>query len=411
MMFDAQKQIAPTELGARLAIARRNRNLSQEEVASKLGVSRPTYISIEKGSRTIKPAELDLLSNLFSRSVHELVSQREFIADFAPQFRITQSSEVSMEAVTSSVNKFQRACEDYLTLETLVEAPMPRYSYPEPYSHGALSQSAAAEEAATLERSRLNLGLGPISNLFEVLENEAGLRVFALPLSDFKIAGMFVYTDRLGGCILVNGQHPTTRQVWTLAHEYAHFVSDRFKDELTILIEYERRPRSEQFADAFAANFLMPSSGLRRRFLRIFQSRKDFTVADLCLLADQYGVSVEAMTRRLEGMTCIRKGAWEELAAEGFRSSRLRTHLSLGARQVVRHRFPDRYLRLAIQAFENELITESELMRVLHCSRVEARETVDALTQSTEVAQSGKMYQLDLNFGDTLGLASEERVA
>ena len=84
MMFDAQKQIAPAELGARLAIARRNKNLSQEEVASKLGVSRPTYVSIEKGSRKAKPAELDLLSKLYNRSVHELSSQREFIADFAP---------------------------------------------------------------------------------------------------------------------------------------------------------------------------------------------------------------------------------------------------------------------------------------------------------------------------------------
>lgn len=410
-MVEAQKQIAPAELGARLAIARRNRNLSQEEVAIKLGVSRPTYISIEKGLRTIKPAELDLLSQLFCRSVHELKSKHEFIAEFAPQFRITQASDVSMEAVTASVNKFQRACEDYLSLERLVGAPMPRYSYPEPYSHEGLSQLAAAEEAATLERSRLNLGLGPIPNLFETLENEAGVRVFALPLSDFKIAGMFFYTDQLGGCILVNGQHPPTRQTWSMAHEFAHFLSDRFQKELTILVEYERRPRSEQFADAFAANFLMPSSGLRQRFLRIIQSRKDFTVADLCLLAEQYGVSIEAMTRRLEGLKCIRKGAWEGLAAEGFEANRLRTHLGLGTRQVVRQRFPERYLRLAVQAFEDELITESELMRILHCSRVEARETVDALTQSTEVAQSGKMYQLDLNFRDTLMPASEEKVA
>src|SRR5207249_6179 len=134
-----------------------------------------------------------------------------------------------------------------------------------------------------------------IPDILGVLENEVGLRVFVLPLEEFKIAGMFAFTDRLGGCVLANGSHPQTRQNWTLAHEYGHFLTDRFQEEITVLVEYERKPRAEQFADSFAAAFLMPAAGLRQRFRRIVQSRSDFTVADLCLLADQYAVSVEAM--------------------------------------------------------------------------------------------------------------------
>ncbi len=411
MKMNALTNTLPAEMGRRLAIARRSRGLSQDDVAKQMDISRPTLVAVEKGARAVKPEELILFAQLYGRSVHELVSQREFIADFAPVFRITQASEVSTEAVTAAVKTFQRTCEDYLSLETLLKAPIPRYPYPEPYSPGGLSSQAAAEEAATMERSRLSLGQGPLPNLVEVLESDVGLRVFVLPLEEFKIAGMFVYTDVLGGCILVNGQHPRTRQNWSLAHEYAHFLTDRFREEITIFFEYERRPRSEQFADAFAASFLMPAAGLRQRFRRIVQSRKDFTVSDLCLLADQYNVSVEAMAHRLEGLGCVQNGTWERLSAQGVQSSRIRKHLGLMSFPTVKQRLPDRYIRLAVEAFEDEQITESELMRLLHCSRVEARETVERLTQPTELGLSGEAYQLDLNFGDTLRLNPGEKMA
>ena len=411
MNYDLLRKIAPVELGARLAAARRSRNLSQEGVAEMLGVSRPTFVAIEKGTRAVKDDELITLARLYGRSIHELVSQREFIADFVPRFRITHGSEMSSETVASAVAIFQQACEDYLALENLLGAPMPQYQYPQPYAPGHLSPKAAAEEAAAMERSRLGLGQGPIPNLLEVLENDIGLRVFVLPLDEFKIAGMFVYTDLLGGCILVNGQHPRTRQNWSMAHEYAHFLTDRFRDDITILLEGERRSRSEQFADAFAGCFLMPAPGLRQRFRRTVSARKDFTVADLCMLADQYDVSVEAMTRRLEGLGCLQDGTWDGLSAQGFESGRVRAHLGLNAQQSIRKRLPDRYVKLAVQAFEDELVTETRLMHLLRCSRVEARETVDQLTQPTEVSPSGQPYQLDLNFGDTLRLDPAEKSA
>lgn len=410
MKLDALNNTTPVELGRRLAVARRNRNLSQEEAARHLGVSRPTLIAIEKGTRPVKPDELILLAQLYGRSVHELVTQREFIADFVPLFRVTQAAELSDAARPAAARVFQKACEDYLTLETLLDAPMPRYQYPEPYSIGNLSPAAAAEDVATLERSRLNLGQGPIADMLEFLESNLGLRVFVLPIDEFKIAGMFAYTDRLGGCVLANGSHPKTRQNWSMAHEYAHFLTDRYKEDITFLIEQERRPREEQFADAFAAAFLMPAAGLRQRFRRVVQSRKDFTVADLCLLADQYAVSVEAMTRRLESLGCVPKGVWDSLADQGFESSRIRAHIGLDTSKSARQRLPERYVRLAVEAFDEEKITETQLMEFLRCTRVEAREIVDALTQPTEVGAEGQMYQLDLNMGDTLGIDPEKMV-
>jgi Zn-dependent peptidase ImmA (M78 family)/transcriptional regulator with XRE-family HTH domain len=409
MLPSQNLKIGSKELGRRLATTRRSRNLSQAEVAKHLEVSRPTLVAIEKGTRPAKPEELIALSQLFGRSVHELVTQREFIGDFTPQFRLTQAPGIPAESVEQAVSVFQQLCEDYLALETLLAAPMPRAPLSEPYSTEGLTPQAAAEEAATLERSRLNLGLGPLPHLLDVLETDAGLRVFVAPLEEFRIAGMFVYTDRLGGCILVNGQHPLTRRNWSLAHEYSHFLTDRYRDEITLFYEYERKPRTEQFADSFAASFLMPAAGIRQQFRRIAQSKGDFTVADLCLLADRYNVSMEAITRRLESLGSLRKGTWEQLSSQGLQPHELRKHLGMESGKASALHLPDRYVRLAVQAHEEGKISESELTKFLRCSRVEAREIVEALTQPIEVDLKGKPYQLQLDLGDLVELNPAEK--
>jgi len=408
MLFDASS-ISPAELGRRLSGARRSRNLSQEEAAQHLGVSRPTLVAMEKGTRPAKPEDIIALAALYGRSVHELVRKGTFVTGFAPQFRVTQAADVSEEEAAKAVKEFQGACEDYAMLEDLLQAPMPRYQYPETYTQDRLSPHAAAEEIAQLERARLGLGQGPLANLLDAMEGDIGLRVFVLPLAEFRIAGMFYFTDRLGGCVLVNGTHPPTRQIWSLAHEYAHFLMDRYREDVTVLFEYDRKPRNEQFADSFAACFLMPGAGLRQRFRRIVQSRGDFKVADLCWLADQYGVSVEAMTRRLESLGCVRRGMWEQLS-RNVTVAEVQAHLGFGSRKAERLRLPERYRRLAVQAFEEEQITESELMRLLRCSRVESRETVETLTRTSEVAASGEPYQLDLDFGEIVDIDSLESV-
>jgi Zn-dependent peptidase ImmA (M78 family)/transcriptional regulator with XRE-family HTH domain len=401
--------ISPAELGGRLAAARRARGLAQETVAQHLGVSRPTVVAMEKGTRPPKPGELVVLAELFGTNIHGLVGERVHVPAFQPQFKVTQASNVPPEAIAGAVAEFQRVCEDYLTLETRLAVSLPPPRYPEVYSTDRLSPLAAAEEVAELERSRLGLGQRPILNLLDILENEVGIRVFVLPLAEFRIAGMFCYTERLGGCILVNGQHPFSRQLWSTAHEYGHFLSERYRSEVTVLVEFERKPRAEQFADCFAGSFLMPKAGLRQRFRGVVRDRADFTVADLCWLSDHYGVSVEAMTRRLESLNCIARGTWSRLSGEGFEGRRAQSRLGLAARNG-RLRLPDRYRRLAVQAFEQDVIGESELLRFLRCSRVEAREAVEELTHSCEVdSHTGMPYQLDLNFGELVEVSPAER--
>ena len=170
---------------------------------------------------------------------------------------------------------------------------------------------------AASERNRLGLGDGPILNLREVLESDVGLRVFYTELPS-DLAGIFAYTEELGGCIAVNSRHPEERRRWSMAHEYGHFLTSRFRPELTILGRFERIPASERFADAFAAALLMPASGLRRRFYQISRAAEGgVTAAEVCRMAHYYFVSVEAMMLRLEELRLLPGGTWERLRDRG----------------------------------------------------------------------------------------------
>lgn len=65
------------ELGARLRDAREYLGFSQEEVATKLGLSRTAVTHIEAGSRRVEALELERLSKLYGRSVAFLLSGKE----------------------------------------------------------------------------------------------------------------------------------------------------------------------------------------------------------------------------------------------------------------------------------------------------------------------------------------------
>jgi Zn-dependent peptidase ImmA (M78 family) len=66
--------------------------------------------------------------------------------------------------------------------------------------------------------------------------------------------------------------HPEERHRWSLGHEYSHFLTNRFRPEVSVMFGYERVPASERFAYAFAGAFLMPSNGLKLGFMsyRVF---------------------------------------------------------------------------------------------------------------------------------------------
>lgn len=397
------EQVDPHLLGKRLVAARKARGVTQEAAATHLGCSRPTLIAVEKGERRPRPDEIVKLASFYGRSVHELVRQGVETAALEPHLRavvdptLSDSSEMSQ-----AIGDLERFAEDYRELERLLNAK-PITSFPPEVkfpSRGGLTDFAA--DVAMGERDRLGLGRQPILNLRQVLETDVGLRIF-YGIMPSKIAGMFAYTSELGFCVYINRNHPPERRRATLAHEYGHALSDRHKPGIDYLDGDGRKPASERFAETFGLNFLMPASGVRRKFHETTASTGDFQVADLCRLSQYYFVSVQAMTLRLEELGLIAKGTWSMLMESGFKPKKAAEDLGLGSYYLESSEpFPQRYKLLAVQAYQAGKLTEGQLSKFLRCDPVSAREIVATCINQSIVDEDGQVLTRRMPFEESL---------
>ena len=235
----------------------------------------------------------------------------------------------------------------------------------------------------------------------------SGLRVFSIELPS-RVAGMFSYTEELGGCIAVNSRHPQDRQRWSLAHEYGHFLTDRFRSEVSLLAAHGRSGSGERFADAFARCLLMPASGLRRRYNELSRAASGkITAAEICQLAHHYFVSVEAMMRRLEELRLLPGGTWERLRDRGFKVREAQRQLGLSPHPRDEQSLPLRYQYLAVRAYEEGKLTEGELARLLRGDRVAARRMIQKLTQPIHLPDDGQVASLPINLVSSLSRSDE----
>jgi Zn-dependent peptidase ImmA (M78 family)/DNA-binding XRE family transcriptional regulator len=380
-------------IAARLLEARKAVGLTQQEVAEQLGISRPTLIAIEKGTRAAKPDEVVKLAALYGRTLNELLRPGAEPRPIEPYLRA--SLRTSMDAEMQGViGELQAFADDYRTLEQLTGSEPFRNFPPEVSVSARVEVRALAEDVAIRERSRLYLGDQPIYELRSLVE-QAGVHVFYGSLPS-QLAGLYAFVADLGYCILINRKHPSERRRWTLSHEYAHFLADRHKPGVDTVSDSKRKPLSERFADAFAASFLMPETAMRRYFLAVAERSGDFQAADLSRLAHHFYVSVHAAALRLEDLGLLSSGTWAALTERGFKPGAARQLLGLPTRPVSEDPFPERYRHLAVRAYIREAISEGQLARFLRTDRVTAREMVEATLTSRDLDEQGNEQSVQM---------------
>ncbi len=384
------------ELGKELQQARTKRGLTQQDAAKIIEVARTTITAIEKGERRIKAGELIKLARAYGHQVSDFVRPRPKIEPFQVQFRgPAQRSSEDEAKITPYITELEELSRNYLELEQIEKAPLV-HKYPPEYEITGLRTEQAAESVALEERNRLGLGDGPISILRDILEQDVGLRIFYLPLYPSKFSAIYLYDHQLGGCIAINSLHPEERRRWSLAHDYGHFLVHRYKPVVFVEDSYRRLPESERFADYFALYFLMPTSGLKRRFNDIQRTKQKITPADLCTLAHYYGVSVAAMTLRLEDLKLLPTGIWDKLRERGVKVREVQQQLAVGTVPALDEKLPMRYRYLAVDAFDRGLITEGQFARFLEVDRVEARYIAEILRQHTSDVSDNSPIDLDM---------------
>ncbi len=367
-------------LGELLQQARKKCGMTQADAAKVIDAARTTIVAIEKGERRLKPSELIKLARSYGKAVSDFVRPGPTIEPFEVQFRAAyQRSEQEEAKIGPIIQRFEELCRNYLELEKIVDAPLPQ-NYPPEYDVTGMPIEAAAESIAIAERQRLGLGDGPIPLLRDILEQSVGIRIFYLKMPA-KYSEIYSFDEQLGACMAINLDHYEERRRWSMAHGYLHFLAHRRKPVVDFDGQYQRLPESERLAEAFPKYFLMPTSGLLKRFNDMYRTHSKFTPTNLFTLAHYYGVSIEALIYRLENMELLPSGTYDRLRDRGLKVRKVQKELGLEEIQQRTDLASIHYQHLAIDALDRGLITEGRFADLLGVNRLEARRIAETLRE------------------------------
>lgn len=398
--------ISSQQLGERLADARKRAKLTQAQLAEQLGVARTTVVAIEKGERRPTNAELVKLAQIVSASVHDLLREGFIRTEISPRFRIGAPGH-DLPAVAQAVERLRVLGARYVELERLhglhrTRAPLENVqTYRlEPGSTSTLDPRLEGEDAARFVRGMFGLGDEPAIGLDERFETEAGLRIFYLDRLPPKLSAFLIWTDEIGACVAINRAHPAERQRWSLVHECGHFLRDREVGDVLEEDDPLRQP-TEIFPEAFAKEFLLPGAGVQKRFAERCRAGK-FTAVDIYGLATAFGVSFQAMALRLEELRLLPRGSYEKIVRSRIRPQDLaRADAQAQAsakRREPRLGLPDRYVALAVSAYDQELLSESEFAEALATDIASARDVYQRRRQIS--LDDGTQLAVDFTGGD-----------
>ncbi|MCK6555308.1 XRE family transcriptional regulator [Candidatus Binatia bacterium] len=372
--------ISATEVGERLRLARESAGIKQSEAATAISVARTTLIAIEQGQRRVRMNELQQLARLYGTSVNALLRREAVHVDLTPRFRklfiSTARAEDEAAQLLSNLAKAE------VELENLLGVKRPRNYPPErPLLPGDVR--AQAEQDAAELRQRLGLGIRPVEDIVKLLELELGVRVYVRRF-DGRISGLFGYDEALGACILLNANHPRDRRTQTAAHETGHLVADRRKPEI-LHVDAPETSREERYASAFGRAFLTPARAVMQKFQDVTAGSDVLTRRHVIVLAHFFGVSREALVRRLEELKLAKTGTWDWFQDNGGitddQERQVLGDLSAPDAQKADADRPTtlRLNMLAGEAYRRNLLSEGQLARLLQLDRVELREILDRL--------------------------------
>lgn len=293
----------PGILGIKLRIERENLGLTQENLARAVGLSSKFISQLELGKRMPSLDSLKSIAEFLRKDVSYFIRERETVFE-----RLVGQKTIDTRA-KSQLKKFKKYCDDYLKLE---EAVGRRLELAPAYSH------ISPDRLAIEERRRLGLGDSPIRNIFLLVELN-GLRVYRQALSEeCKISGIFIYFEiKEAAFALINRNLSVGEQVFVVAHEYYHYLKDRYTDPIidnpdVFMEEYVSlyHPR-EKFAQIFARRFLMPATKIKAIIEKDLRSnRLDFE--DVVYLKRYFGVSTLAMIQALRELEYIDYAQYKE---------------------------------------------------------------------------------------------------
>lgn len=338
-------------IGKRLKLARAAAGLSLRDFSDKIEnrVSAQQIGKYERDEDVPSSGVLIALSHALGVSVDYLVGDQEMVLD-GVEFRKKQITSKKEEAQIGA--QALHLIERYLLVEEILGLQSAEWDKPReaPFP---VREIADAELAAKLLREHWNLGIDPIPDLVELLE-ERGIKVVVVT-SHEHIDGLAALVRRSRGepipvIVIRSGTHGE-RQRFSLAHELGHMVMGIQGDEKF----------REKAAHRFAGAFLMPAEAL---WSNVGRSRSSIGWSELFALKKLFGASVQAITFRCADLgifpSSLKEGLFREYSRLGFR-----TGPNYEPNQLLAEK-PERFDRLCYRALAENAISEAKAAELLN---------------------------------------------
>ncbi|WP_420443044.1 helix-turn-helix domain-containing protein [Candidatus Poriferisodalis sp.] len=302
-----------SQLGEALARARTSARYSQDDVGAALGINRAMVSYWESGTRTPNDRQLSALARLYGTEPLVLLEGRDTqsAADDLAGMLLRAEDEID-PGVVPGVRDFVQFLDRFAELATTLGEPIRGLTQSPFVFRPRFSQKDDIRRKAEEVRAHLGLGIGPIPDLDPICET-FGITVYRAPLgSDLSRApsGAFLKHPDVGFSILVNLDMTPGRRRFTVAHELAHALFH--SDETNQVLSHGRGPR-ENFADAFAGEFLMPSEGIRRFAEEVGLPPRIADPVDIVHMQRYFKVSWPMALVRLRQLNAIAADRYAEL--------------------------------------------------------------------------------------------------
>ena len=338
-------------IGQRLRLARTASGLTLRELAARMDrrVTAQAISLYERNASMPSSSVLMALAEALDVRVAYLVGRRQIDLKFV-RFRTKGPTNKRLRAQLEA--QVIHMLERYLTIEEVLGLPSVEWVKPCSAPYAVVRGLDEADRAAADLRRRWGLGVDPIPNLAELLEDR-GVKVLATDLTA-EIHGLMAEVHRPEGepipVIVVRRMKWGDRQRFTMAHELGH-----------LLMKVNPRFNVEMAAHRFAGAFLMPQDTMRAA---LGNHRTSICLRELFDLKPVFGVSVQALTYRCRQLGIIGRKLFKRLTDEfterGWSVPPFKEPL------LVRSEQASRFERLCLRALAEGAISDSKGAELLN---------------------------------------------
>jgi Zn-dependent peptidase ImmA (M78 family)/transcriptional regulator with XRE-family HTH domain len=206
-----------------------------------------------------------------------------------------KKASISQNRVNQIKSMATQAVEHFLSVENTCGIDAKKSELPE---YRQLVDLGEAETVAKDLRALWKLDDLSIKSLAELLESK-GIVLVPLASAINDVDGLVGTLSGQRKIIVYCEEKTVDRTRLTIAHELGHLLLGNDDPKL-----------NEKLANRFAGAFLAPAEMLRRD---MGNSRISFSIPELCLLKEKYGISIQALTYRAKDLGILTESAYKSM--------------------------------------------------------------------------------------------------